>query len=248
MLLRKTATKKGVEVFLSVLFFVVSFSPCVPSPPLIMRSLVLSLLVFSVLVIFVCSDSCPDPLSIQDPFLPVEWNWKQYFGPPYYELGAHDETQPERCGCQRSVKSLAPSETYILDNFTILCPWDPSEPEEGKIYINNLSFNFTDEVGVLEGHWALTGGTTYPDTICAFGKPYKLGDPYRWIIEFQCVEKFDEIIFIGVNFYARDRVGPEAELSYQEMLRKSHELGIDKYWNTTTTGMRRINQQGCYYE
>lgn len=28
-------------------------------------------------------------------------------------------------------------------------------------------------------------------------------DPYRWVIEFQCVEKWGMTVFFGINFYAR---------------------------------------------
>lgn len=28
-------------------------------------------------------------------------------------------------------------------------------------------------------------------------------DPYRWVIEFQCVEKWGITLFFGINFYAR---------------------------------------------
>ena len=81
-----------------------------------------------------------------------------------------------------------------------------------------MSFNLTTNPGVLSGHWPVTKDVLFPDTIAAFGKPDIAGKPYRWALEFQCVEEYKSIIFVGINFYARDRLGSEAERSYNEML------------------------------
>ena len=63
---------------------------------------------------------------------------------------------------------------------------------------------------MLSGHWPLAGNTEFPDTIVAVGKPDTPGEPYRWALEFQCVEQLHNIVFVGINFYARNNVGAEA--------------------------------------
>ena len=82
----------------------------------------------------------------------------------------------------------------------------------------------------------------------AVGVPDVEGEPYRWALEFQCVEQYHSIVFIGINFYSRARIGIEAERSYEEMLLKSRELGIDEYWGGDISGLKRIDHEGCYYD
>jgi hypothetical protein len=135
--------------------------------------------------------------------------------------------------------------TYILDNFTMVCPWNQSGVD-GKIQISDLSFNLTKNNGILSGHWAVTGNTAIPDTIVAFGAPDIPGDPYRWVLELQCVEELGVEVFVGINFYSRSNLGPEAERSYQEMLAAAIRVGIDKYWDTKK-GLRRVDHAGCFY-
>ena len=60
------------------------------------------------------------------------------------------------CGCTRSVKSWSVEHTYVHDNFTQACPWDKSNPSHSSLQISDLSFNLTEQPGVLHGHWPLT--------------------------------------------------------------------------------------------
>ena len=53
----------------------------------------------------------------------------------------------------------------------MVCPFSQKNPYKGDIYISDLNFNFTENVGVLSGNWAVTGGTVFPDTIVAVGYP-----------------------------------------------------------------------------
>ena len=129
----------------------------------------------------------------------------------------------------------------------MVCPFNNKKPDNGKIYISNLSFNFTEESGILNGHWAATGGTVFPDTIAAVGQPDKLGDPYRWALEVQCVEEMYNIVFVGINFYARDNLGAEADRSYNEMVAAAKTLGIDKYWGGDD-GVRIFDHTNCFYD
>lgn len=111
----------------------------------------------------------------------------------------------------------------IYDNFTMMCP-----DKTGKIYISPLKFNLTASKGVFTGHWAVVKGTDIPDTVVdvsvatdpATGKEY-----YRWVIEFQCVEVAGETIFVGVNFYSREKTAA----ALAEMRAAATRQGLDPY-------------------
>ena len=205
---------------------------------------------FTVLSTVNLAKRCPAPLDIQDPSLAETFSMEQFLadGLPYYELALHDYTQPSICGCMRSVKTWSVEKTYIHDNFTMVCPWNKKRPNYGALQISDLSFNITDEPGVLHGNWPVTQDLVFPDTVSAVGQSDTVGAPYRWALEVQCVEENESIIFVGINFYARDRVGDQAERSYQEMLTASYELGIDQLWGGDISGLRRIDQDLCFYD
>ncbi len=100
----------------------------------------------------------------------------------------------------------------------MVCPFSEQRPYYGNIQISDLQFNVTDEPGILHGYWPVTKDVVYPDTVAAVGEPDVVGEPYRWALEVQCVDDSDGIIFVGINFYSRARIGAEAERSYNEML------------------------------
>ena len=54
------------------------------------------------------------------------------------------------CGCQRSWKKPPPADqdNYFFDNFTLVCPWMGPGTPKSAIYINNLSFNYTENPGI----------------------------------------------------------------------------------------------------
>ena len=106
----------------------------------------------------------------------------------------------------------------------------------------------TDEPGILHGYWPVTKDVVYPDTVAAVGEPDAVGEPYRWALEVQCVDDSDGIIFVGINFYSRARIGAEAERSYNEMLKAAKELGIDELWGGDDSGLRRIDHTNCWYD
>ena len=86
----------------------------------------------------------------------------------------------------------------IYDNFSIEC--------FGSEYLNKLMFNLTEERGVFTG-WVnetILKAIKIPDTVVDVGLNNETGG-YDWVIEFQCIEEFDEILFIGINFYTRAR-------------------------------------------
>lgn len=56
------------------------------------------------------------------------------------------------------------------------------------------------------------------------------------------------IVFVGINFYARDNVGAEAKRSLDEMFAASYALGIDYYWGSDISGVRIIDHSVCFYD
>jgi hypothetical protein len=92
-----------------------------------------------------------------------------------------------------------------------------------------------------------SGNVVFPDTIVAVGQPDIPGDPYRWALEFQCVQTFDHALFVGINYYSRSAVGAGASRNLKEMLDASYKYGIDNYWNKTSASIRFINHEGCIY-
>jgi hypothetical protein len=195
--------------------------------------------IVNLLFILIYCFKCPNYKDIQDPDLTKNFDINCYQG-TYYELALHDYTQPSICGCMRSDKKII-NNTYIHDNFTMVCP--RYKDVKSKIYISDLSFTTTENKGVLNGHWSLLKNIIFPNTIVAVGKSF-YNNYYRWIIEFQCVELFNQAIFVGINFYSRDR----SEKSYNEMLNAAKKYKIDKYWNNTYLSLRKINHRDCYYE
>ena len=193
---------------------------------------------------------CPVRKDIQLPMM-KNFNVNQFIGPePYYELAYHDKTQPLSCGCQIARKSLwnkAPKDT-IYDDWSIQCPYYDTAPLKGHIYNTPLYFNFTSEIGVLDGWSTDSGPIVYPDTVVAYGAPDKAGDPYRWALEFQCNMKDGAMVFYAVNFYSRARVGPEATRNFNEMQAAAAESGIDVYWNNDPDyHLKMVDHTNCVY-
>lgn len=184
---------------------------------------------------------CPEA-PLQDPDLPSYFNIDQFLG-HYYELSLHDYTQPETCGCTTSNKTLR-TDTIIDDAFLMVCP-NPSVQPNGKVYPSALSFNLTAAPGVFEGYWPVIPGQVIPDYVVAVGQPDTPGDPYRWALEFQCMEKADQTIFVGVNFYSRDTMDDEEGVrSESEMDAAAQEFGVYNYTGGQE-GMRYVVQDGC---
>jgi len=188
------------------------------------------------------AEKCPTA-PLQDPELASYFNIDQFLG-HYYELSLHDYTQPTICGCTTSNKTLEDNDVVIDDAFLMICP-KPSINPKGKIYPSALSFNRTDAPGVFEGYWPVVPGTIIPDYVVAVGQPDTPGDPYRWALEFQCVEELGSTIFVGVNFYARDTMDTdEGVRSESEMDAAAQEYGVYN-WTGGQEGMRYVEQTGC---
>lgn len=66
--------------------------------------------------------------------------------------------------------------------------------------------------------------------------------PYRWAIEFQCVERARAVVFVGVSFYARATAEtPEGSRAEAEMEAAATALGVYDYTGGPE-GMRFVNQ------
>ena len=137
----------------------------------------------------------------------------------------------------------------IHDDGSILCPWNPEDPHYGHVYDQPLKFHTTEDKGILDGDWNLTPGVVYPDTVVAVGEPDIAGEPYRWALEFQCVEKLHHMAFFAVNFYSRSSHGVEMERNYEEMLEASRISGIETYWNEDPDyTLKRVDHTNCIYQ
>jgi hypothetical protein len=187
---------------------------------------------------------CP-AAPLQDPALAARFEAGPFLG-LYYEVELHDYTQPAICGCTTANKTQ-PSSGVIDDDFVLVCP-APAVAPGGKAYPSLLSFNLTAEPGVFVGTWPLVPDTLFPDTVVAVGWPDDPTDataPYRWALEFQCVEKAGHVVFVGVNFYARETVDtPEGLRSDQEMQQAAAAFGVYEYTGGPE-GMTAINHTGC---
>eukprot|EP00037_Helgoeca_nana_P034057 m.420391 g.420391 ORF g.420391 m.420391 type:complete len:210 (+) comp32465_c0_seq1:21-650(+) len=189
---------------------------------------------------------CPEPLSLQDPAVAERFNLTSFAG-HYFELQLHDVTQVHNlCGCQTSNKSIVTRNGNVVidDDFLMLCPGPHVEPG-GEIYPSALSFNLTANPGVLHGHWPVLPSQLFPDTVVAVGWPDLDGNPYRWLLEFQCVEKAGLIVFVGVNFYSRWTTSdPRGVTANEEMAAAAAKWGVYNY-TKGPGGFTTVNHTGC---
>lgn len=151
--------------------------------------------------------ACANASAMIDPFVVENWDIELMEG-TFYEIAYHDYTQPRKlCGCERSVKTVNTTDepATIADLFTLKCPPDLGQ-DEGD-YITHLAFTETEDPGVLEGRclfFAAFGTTVCPDYVIDVGTRDP-GEPYPWVLEFQCVERrTGDLLFAGINFYSKD--------------------------------------------
>eukprot|EP00403_Amphidinium_massartii_P017205 CAMPEP_0178418862 /NCGR_PEP_ID=MMETSP0689_2-20121128/25308_1 /TAXON_ID=160604 /ORGANISM="Amphidinium massartii, Strain CS-259" /LENGTH=203 /DNA_ID=CAMNT_0020040271 /DNA_START=174 /DNA_END=781 /DNA_ORIENTATION=+ len=159
----------------------------------------------------------------------------------FYELAYHDYTQPRpMCGCERSVKSVNADAhpPTISDYFSIQC--------FGKDYPITLHFNET-EPAMLNGScgfFAPFGTRVCPDYVIDVGTRTH-GEPYPWVLEFQCVEHTDgSLMFAGINFYSKEK----SNKTLTEMLKVAEDHGLHKFieggW---PSGLKVVNHSNCTY-
>mmetsp|Transcript_20761 Transcript_20761/g.66826 ORF Transcript_20761/g.66826 Transcript_20761/m.66826 type:complete len:240 (+) Transcript_20761:157-876(+) len=205
----------------------------------------LAFLVVTTVVTTTSAGACPKAASeVVD-----EWVWKNWspamMAGTFYEVALRDPTQPRVCGCERSVKAVD-AEGAISDTFSIRCP----PTAAGTDYVVPLAFVQTGTPGLMDATCNFLepfGTTTCPDYVVDVGTR-RPGEPYPWVIEFQCVERTDRrqpgsLLFAGINFYSRSPDDPRA-LEAMNASAYAHGLGpfIDG-----GRGLYVVNHTGCTY-
>lgn len=197
---------------------------------------------------FSSAGDCDDAASMVDSFVTENFDPKLMEG-TYYELAYHDYTQPKICGCERSVKTVDTTvdPVQIHDLFTLKCP-----APNGKDQITHLEFLVNDTVpGSLSGDCSFFKQSvdgTCPDYLIDVGTRVP-GEPYPWVLEFQCVEKKNgDLLFAGVNMYSRDK----SEASLTEMIESADAHGLTPFIEQSErwfapAGLTIVNHTDCTY-
>jgi hypothetical protein len=189
---------------------------------------------------------CPSSKEVRLDKVARKFDLKKFMG-KYYELAFHDYTQYPTCpkpSCPTSTKSMDPAAPKVMidDAWTLKC--------YGEEFVEPLRFNLTDEPGVLNGwlpkvpQWwkILEPGLFYPDAIVDFEEDAH--EQYKWVIEFQCTEKFGKVWFTGINFYSRVWDVPPSYVDEMEARARAAGLGV---FLDTNLGITRMNHSECNY-
>ena len=183
-----------------------------------------------VLVLLLCDFSragfnytkCPHPLEIQSETVKKTFNLTKFEG-HYYELALHDYTQYPVCPsprCMTSRKVVDQQLNQINDTGYLQCV--------GHSFPVALHFKLTDVPGHFNGSWKYIPGVLFPDTVVDV---FENSDGvYEWVIEFQCVEKFNHVWFIGINWYSR--VNSTDSEYIKSMLDAARERGLGIYMDS----------------
>ena len=158
----------------------------------------------------------------------------------------HDYTQPRAlCGCERSVKTVSTDTkpSSINDLFTLKCP----AASYGKDQITHLFFNESDTPGLLLGDcsfFSVAGTKVCPDYVIDVGTRTP-GQPYPWVLEFQCVERrTGGLLFAGINFYARDK----SNETLTAMLESAEAHGLGQFYDGGfPSGIKIVDHTNCTY-
>ncbi|XP_013398787.1 uncharacterized protein LOC106165222 [Lingula anatina] len=177
--------------------------------------------------------TCPKVHDIQSSYVTNQFNLTKFQG-IWYEVAYHDYTQPKLCRCQRSNKHYSPENKKIYDYGSLYCV--------NKTYIQNLSFALTNVTGYFEGHWPLVPTVVFPDTVVAVQLDAR--GNYVWVIEFQCVQIFNRIDFVGINFYHRRNNVTTAELD--SMFKVARQQGLGEYMDYGPK-VTLVDHKNCVY-
>eukprot|EP00667_Euglena_gracilis_P019112 EG_transcript_20408 len=158
----------------------------------------------------------------------------------YYELAFHDWTQKPACPdprCVSSTKVFDRTLKQINDSFALECV--------GRMYHPALRFHFTDTPGKFLGWWSgfpLSPQRGWiPNAVVDFEVATD-GGSYDWVIEFQCVEQFRRVLFVGLNFYSRHRQPGPAYV--RRMLDVARTYGLGVYMDTGP-GVTIVDHGNC---
>ena len=90
---------------------------------------------------------------------------------------------------------------------------------------------------------AFIPGVLFPDTVV---DAYENSEGvYEWVIEFQCVEKLDRVLFVGINWYSRE--SQVSEEYYEDLLKVARSRGLGVYMDKGE-GVFRVDQKNCTYK
>ncbi len=180
--------------------------------------------------------SCPAPWELQSDLVKKSFNLTKFQG-TYYELALHDYTQYPICpspSCMRSHKVVDYELEQINDTGNLDC--------FGEVFLIHLHFNLTKTPGYFLVYWKIIPGILFPDTVV---EVYENSDGvYEWIIEFQCVEKFGRVLFVGINWYCRE--SKVSEEYYENLLKVARSRGLGVYMDKGE-GVSKVYQENCKY-
>ena len=178
---------------------------------------------------------CPSPFEIQSDTVRKTFNLTKFVG-NYYELAMHDYTQYPVCflgpKCIKSHKVLDYTLKQINDTFSLKCG--------DETFTVPLKFKLTDIPGHFNGTWSHIPGLLFPDTVVDV---YESSDGiYQWVIEFQCVEKFDHVWFVGINWYSR--IIDTSQEYLNSIIQAARARGLGLYMDHGTK-IYYVNQTNC---
>lgn len=187
----------------------------------------------------VMSLACPSVSELQSDYVKSSFDVMKIQG-FWNEIAYKDDTQPRFCSCISSNKTIVLEENRIKDAFSIQCV--------GKPYSSDLSFNLTDQRGILLGTWrgAPFGldKVSFPDTVVDVGLSYDQNGnvSYEWLIEFQCIPKGKkDNWFYAFNFYSRTS---DSSLVYENMLKSAEMHGLKPFIDEGLP-IHMVSQKNC---
>lgn len=186
---------------------------------------------------------CPAFWELQAPHVAAGFRL-EYMEGYFYELAFHDVTQFPFClSPPRCITSSKALETYpdgvrlVNDTWALNC--------FGHSYPVRLLFNATEHPGFLLGYLPAAQfpfllkeflkKALFPDTIV----DYKTG-PDGWVLEMQCVEWMEHVIFVGINYYSKT----QTEAAFQEIDAAARARGLG-FWLDQGFGLKRVDHSNC---
>ncbi|CAM9656313.1 unnamed protein product [Discosporangium mesarthrocarpum] len=157
----------------------------------------------------------------------------------WYELGYHDWTQVEFCGCTRF--NMTRRGSTIEDMFTTKCPY---EYDVADTFAINMTMQYNPATpGRFPEHAFYT---TWPNTVVELwkGTNTRGEEVYNRAIQLQCVELANQRAFVGINFLSRVPIVPPNIL--ENMFTRARELGLAKF-GANREEMTIVPHEGCQY-
>lgn len=190
------------------------------------------------------NSKCPAFWELQHPRVATDFTLESIAG-TYYELAFHDLTQRPLCPTtprcitsEKAVETHSNGVRFVNDTWNLQC--------FGVKYPQILLFNETEHPGYLIGYVPVTkipllpkdvvAGMKFPDTVVDF----KAG-PDGWVLEFQCVEAFGGVKFVGINYYSK----VNSEAAFQEMNAAAEARGLGLWTDSWPMGLSRVDFAGC---